>query len=195
MVAEDAGIYGSVDYARHPLHPLVDDIQPQSRGKTEAPWIYRLPHRSRKQSLPPGEPGCVANELFDAHIGSLRVLFREHNLLAGAAGIWAERIGRPVGELIHAVQKKADEERRTLLQHREQIVMNSHEGENFRKAAITLPRGDEMFSLDGLCSLQTTAHFAGLTANYNIGIRNIYERNDSALMVCVRRKPQLTSPG
>ena len=90
---------------------------------------------------------CVANELFDAHIGSLRVLFREHNLLAGAAGIWAERIDRPVDELIHAVQKKADEERRTLLQHREQIVMNSHEGENFRKAAITLPRGDEFFRL------------------------------------------------
>ncbi len=90
----------------------------------------------------------IGNAVFEADIKSIRILLREQNLLACVAGKWTPQVLGGADAMIHALQKKTEEERRLLLSHRDQIVQSGMaEMDAVEKAEITLPRGDAFFRL------------------------------------------------
>lgn len=88
----------------------------------------------------------IENVLFEADLNSIRVLLREQNVLACVAGKWVFQALGSADAIIHSLQQKAEEERRLLLTHREQIEHELHaEPDMDQKAEISLPRGDVFF--------------------------------------------------
>lgn len=89
----------------------------------------------------------IDHDSFDQDLARIRILLREHNLLASVAGKWIPETPDSVDSVIHGVQQKADEDRRILINHRTHFDRSADEQDSFQKANITIPKGDEFFRL------------------------------------------------
>ena len=85
---------------------------------------------------------------FDMSMRNIRGLLREHNLLAAVVGEWYAQVSGSLDALIHEVHRKAEDEKRVLMAHRN-VGARSGEAriEKGEKARIDMPKGDAFFRI------------------------------------------------
>lgn len=85
---------------------------------------------------------------FDMSMRNIRGLLREHNLLAAVVGEWRAQIPESMDGLIHEVHRRAEEEKRVLMTHRNvgarTVETRIEKGE---KATIDMPKADAFFRI------------------------------------------------